>query len=287
MDMKLKFVCSICQKAFTKNSSLKRHRTNQHMGVIFNCLTCNKQYKRREDLVRHSKKCLSKELEDSSENSAPNNPSTSSLPPTGNPPSEAITNLHMDLTLSDSDSDNDIEITKTAKTLENQLLSSKMSRETNTEISSLLTVDKSTNTEPLIILSPDEVIDLQDGLTLLSYDKNIRIFVDTVSSNIVYCKPKLNKPDNPSTQIGILNMIPAFNKGSQTKISTTSHIAVSNHLPNTVIPTKVSPNATDQIVSNMGCATPKVGNDSNPTNDPQIGKVCPTLATQLQVQAVN
>ena len=122
MDMQLKFVCGICQKAFTKNSTLKRHRTNQHMGVIFNCLTYNKQYKRREDLVRHSKKCLSKELEDNSENSAPNNLSTSRLPTTGNPPFEAITNLHMDLTLSDSDSDNDIKFTKTGKSLENQII---------------------------------------------------------------------------------------------------------------------------------------------------------------------
>ena len=132
--------------------------------------------------------------------------------------------------------------------------------------------------EPLIILSPDEVIDLQDGLTLLSYDKNIRIFVDTVSSNIVYCKPKLNKPDNPSTQIGILNMIPAFNKGSQTKKTTTSHTAASNLHQESSIPTKVSPNATDQKVNNMGCTTPLEGNVSNPTNDPQINKACPNTS---------
>ena len=80
MDMKLKFVCEICQKAFT--SSLKRHKTNQYMGVSFNCLTRNKQYKKSEDLVRHSKKCLDKELEDhDEENNAPAGTSSSSKPP--------------------------------------------------------------------------------------------------------------------------------------------------------------------------------------------------------------
>ena len=78
-------------------------------------------------------------------------------------------------------------------------------------------MDKRTNTEPLIILSTDEVLEFEDGLTLLSYNIYIRIFVDTVSSDIVYCKPKMSKPGSPSTQIGILNMLPAINKGNQTR----------------------------------------------------------------------
>ena len=87
-----------------------------------------------------------------------------------------------------------------SKALDSKLLASKISRETNTVISSISTVDKSTNIEPLIILSPNEVLEFEDGLTLLSYDENIRIFVDTVSSDIVYCKPKMSKPGYPTTQ---------------------------------------------------------------------------------------
>ena len=123
--------------------------------------------------MRHSKKWQAKELEDhNEENSALVGHSSSSKPPTRNPPSEIITDLHMDLTLSDSENEDDIEITNMSKAVKNKLLSSKISRETNRIISSISTVAKSTNTEPLIILSPDEVLEFEDGLTLLSFDKN-------------------------------------------------------------------------------------------------------------------
>ena len=115
MYIKLKFICAISQKAFTKNFSLKRHRTNQHMSVNFNCLTYNKQYKRRVDLVRHSKKCLAKELN--------NGTSHSSQTPTPNAASGIITNPHQDLTASDSDNDDDTEIIKMSKNFENNLCS--------------------------------------------------------------------------------------------------------------------------------------------------------------------
>ena len=40
-------------------------------------------------------------------------------------------------------------------------------------ISCITTVDKTTNTEPLIALSPDEVLELKDGFTIATFDKNI------------------------------------------------------------------------------------------------------------------
>ena len=77
--------------------------------------------------------------------------------------------------------------------------------------------DKSTNTELLIVLSPDEVIELKDGLTIATFTKNLQIFVNTLQSDIVFGKPKLSRPDSPNTQIGILNIPPSFHKGSQTR----------------------------------------------------------------------
>ena len=62
-------------------------------------------------------------------------------------------------------------------------------------------VDKATNTEPLIILSPDKVINFQDGLTSASFQKSLKIFIDTIGRDIVYCKPRLDRPSTPTTQL--------------------------------------------------------------------------------------
>ena len=110
----------------------------------------------------------------------------------------AITDVHMDLTISDSDEDIDL----TAKKLENNLLSSKMTRETNTTISCTEMIDKAVNTDPLIILSPDEVLQFQDGLTIASFTENLKIFVETINSDIMFCKPNLERPKTPTSQIG-------------------------------------------------------------------------------------
>ena len=98
-----------------------------------------------------------------------------------------------------------------------KILSSKISREVNTDVSNVHMEDKSTNTEPLIVLSPDEVIEMKDGLTIATFTKNLQIFVDTLQSDIVFCKPKLSRPDSPNTQIGILNILPSFHKDSQAR----------------------------------------------------------------------
>ena len=225
---KFKFICGICNKAFTKHSSLKRHKTNQHMGITFNCINCNKSYKRREDLSRHTKKCLEQSQHNDQENSPTQPPvfttSTSQSPSTSqsrNPaniqdaPTMDITNVHMDLTLSDSENE-DEPLTKTIVKVENDLLCIRMSRETNTQISCLEMVDKATNTEPLIILSPDEVVAFQDGLTIASFKESLNIFIETLNSDIIYCKPRLSRPSTPTTQIGLLNCQAGYSRGNQT-----------------------------------------------------------------------
>ena len=77
-------------------------------------------------------------------------------------------------------------------------------------------IDKDTNTDPLIILTPDEVIKFRDGLTIASFDKCLKIFVDTVGSDNVFCNPSLERA-TPTTQIGLLNSLPGYSKSSQTK----------------------------------------------------------------------
>ena len=71
MEMKTNYVCGFCKKAFTRNASLKRHKTHVHMRPSYHCITCTKQYKRHEDFVAHSKKCLSKLLEDDNSDTVP------------------------------------------------------------------------------------------------------------------------------------------------------------------------------------------------------------------------
>ena len=66
------YVCGFCNKAFTKKCfTQKDTKTNVHMRPSYHCITCTKQYKRHEDLVAHSKKCLSKLLEDDKSETVP------------------------------------------------------------------------------------------------------------------------------------------------------------------------------------------------------------------------
>ena len=48
---------------------------------------------------------------------------------------------------------------------------------TNTKSSSLSTCDKSTQTEPLIVLSSDEVTCFKDGLTIVTFQKSLRLLL--------------------------------------------------------------------------------------------------------------
>ena len=89
-----------------------------------------------------------------------------------NAPSTDITNVYMDLTLSESENEDET-LTNGITKVENDLLCTRMSRETNTQIGCLQMVDKSTNSEPLIILSSDEVVAFQDGLTIASFKESL------------------------------------------------------------------------------------------------------------------
>ena len=68
----------------------------------------------------------------------------------------------------------------------------KILRQTNTEISCLKKVDSATNTEPLIVISPDEIIELVERLLLVTFDKYFKNFVDTLSGDMVFRKPRLS-----------------------------------------------------------------------------------------------
>ena len=280
MEMKANYVCGFCNKAFTRNASLKRHKTNVHMRPSYHCITCKKQYKRHEDLVTHSKQCLSKLLEDDDSDTVPSTrtprdtntpntlvlgvrktgkrpvsavptppnaqftsvtrddtPSTSKTTPphTSDLPQDThIMSCHptpvshtdtvsQDLALS-SDSecsmDSDPHIKIMAEHIE-KMICTKTTRsiEVNTDQSRIHTADKGTQTEPLIILTPDELVSFSDGITIASFTNNIRIFVDTVNSTIVMSRPNLSTPPEPETQIGLLKIQPSASKGIQTKPS--------------------------------------------------------------------
>ena len=77
--------------------------------------------------------------------------------------------------------------------------------------------DKSTNTEPLIVLSPDKLIEFKGGLTIASFNSSLKIFVETLNSTIVMSKPNLESPPEPTTQIGLLKVQPTSSKANQTK----------------------------------------------------------------------
>ena len=92
---------------------------------------------------------------------------------------------------------------------------------TNTEISYLTTADKRTQTEPLIVLLPDDIITWSDGLTITIFKASRQIFVDNIQSEIVLAKPALSTPREPTTPICRLNIQTSANKGSQTKVTHT------------------------------------------------------------------
>ena len=96
-------------------------------------------------------------------------PSTSREVP-HNAPSNAITDVIQDLTDSDSE---DAEIASMASKIESKLIGNTVSRETNTAIN-ISTCDKSTNAKPLIVISPDEILELGEKLPLLTFDKSLK-----------------------------------------------------------------------------------------------------------------
>ena len=208
---KAKSICGICQKAYTRNGSLRRHKLNAHFSNTFNCLTCEKKFKRQEDMAKHAKVCLKEKLELNDDKNVPfaqlNHPNKN----------DGLDEVRGDLAISsDSDNDSDPEINIMAHHLERQLIGhSTRNVQTNTESVRVHTCEKATNTEPLIVLSPDELLHFQDGLTIASFTESVKIFIDTINSNIVMSKPRLETPPDPSTQIGLLSVQPTSSKGNQ------------------------------------------------------------------------
>ena len=87
--------------------------------------------------------------------------------------------------------------------------------ETNTDSIRVHTCDKATNTEPLIVLSPHEMIKFQNGLTIAAFNESLKIFVETLNSDIVMSKPNLECSPEPTSQIGLLTVQPTSSEANQ------------------------------------------------------------------------
>ena len=212
---KTKYICGICEKGFTRNASLRRHKQNVHYNNSLNCLTCSKKFKRQEDLGKHAKVCLKEKLEADEPKMLP----FTQL----NEPNRQMDELDVvrgDLALSDSEHEPDSDLNIMAHHL-NTLLQNTKNVETNTDSSRVHTCDKRTNTKPLIVLSPDELIEFKDGLTIVSFNISLKILLETLNSTIVMSKPNLESPPEPTTQIGLLKVQPTSSKANQTKLAPT------------------------------------------------------------------
>ena len=114
-----------------------------------------------------------------------------------------------DLALSNSEDDSDTNVRIMAH-LERQLLQPPTrSIEVNTDSVRVHTADEAVNTELLIILSPDILTEFSDGLTIVSFNESLRIFVETLNSSIVMSKP---------SQIGLLKTQLTSSKANQSKL---------------------------------------------------------------------
>ena len=51
------------KKAYTRNASLRHYKLNAHLSNTYNCLTCDKKFRRQEDMAKHAKVCLKEKLE--------------------------------------------------------------------------------------------------------------------------------------------------------------------------------------------------------------------------------
>ena len=50
------YTCNICGTRIRHHSSFKRHK-DQHNGIVFRCLICEKVYNRRDSLLKHQRTC--------------------------------------------------------------------------------------------------------------------------------------------------------------------------------------------------------------------------------------
>ena len=157
--------------------------------------------------------CLTKKLEDAKDEITID--LTQKAPRT----STDVTMIASDLALSESETSiTEIEVEVMSNHLNSLITKNQIrSMSTNTDSSSLSTCEKATQTEPLIVLTPDEIITFKDGLTIASFQKALQIFVDTVGSDIVMTRPNMSTPKEPTSQIGLLKIQPSACKANQTR----------------------------------------------------------------------
>ena len=130
--------------------------------------------------------------------------------------------VRVDLALCDSDQETDSDLNIMAHHVNTLLLNQNPRNvERNTDSSRVHTCDKSTNSEPLIVLTPDELIEYRHGLTIVSFNNSLKIFVETLNSTIVMSKPYLESPPEPTTEIGLLKVQPTSSKANQTTLPPT------------------------------------------------------------------
>ena len=192
---------------------LKETQTEYSLSSKFSCISCKKVYTMQEDLIKHSKMCLTKKLEDAKEEITID--LTQKAPRT----STDVTMIASDLALSESETSiTEIEVEVMSNHLNSLITKNQIrSMSTNTDSSSLSTCEKATQTEPLIVLTPGEINTFKDGLTIASFQKALQIFVDTVGSDIVMTRPNLSTPKEPTSQIGLLKIQPSTSKANQTR----------------------------------------------------------------------
>ena len=60
----LHFKCKVCNKVFTKNSSLKRHlNTHNVLKDLYNCTYCEEKFSRKDNFERHVKLHIEKKID--------------------------------------------------------------------------------------------------------------------------------------------------------------------------------------------------------------------------------
>ena len=182
--------CNICHISFSKNQSLHRHMREVHGEVWYNCNYCTKAYKRQNDLTRHQERHHTRVLDSMGDF---NNNAVQVDPFHNNNTSHTIASPNPAMTRSTQSQTDRSKIPRIPK--------QKIHAHTNTPI--IKKVDKCTNTEPMIILTPTEVDKLQCGAHIFTYKNDFSIFMSTNNSSITPITNPTNQPttSTPTTKV--------------------------------------------------------------------------------------